>query len=140
MFVECVIRFSILKNLKRWKMNIYIYTHKYIMWNKLWEKIINFSPYGLYVSYLQYYAWCAMPLNDFTCKDPKMVEASDFSISGLHIAGNTSNPAGSKVSTMTSTQISRFWHFPCTYWLRTIEYQPSPHSPSCNRNLNCLGR
>ena len=70
------------------------------------RKFINFSPYGLYVSYLQYYAWCAMLLNGFTFKDPKMVEASDFSNSGLdHIAGNTSNPAVSKVSPMTSTQI-----------------------------------
>ncbi|KAL0011938.1 hypothetical protein SO802_007046 [Lithocarpus litseifolius] len=44
-------------------------------------------------------------LNGFGCKDPKMVNASDFSSSGLHITGNTSNPAGSRVTPMTATQI-----------------------------------
>ncbi|KAL4627859.1 hypothetical protein ACB092_05G195900 [Castanea dentata] len=37
--------------------------------------------------------------------DPKMVDANDFSSSGLQIAGNTSNPAGSKVTPMTAAQI-----------------------------------
>ena len=46
-----------------------------------------------------------MLLNGFGCKDPKMVTASDFSSSGLHITGNTSNPAGSRVTPMTATQI-----------------------------------
>ncbi|KAL0011939.1 hypothetical protein SO802_007047 [Lithocarpus litseifolius] len=44
-------------------------------------------------------------LNGLACKDPKMVDANDFSSSGLHIAGNTSNPAGSKVTPMTAAQI-----------------------------------
>ncbi|KAM3748908.1 hypothetical protein ACB098_05G143500 [Castanea mollissima] len=35
-------------------------------------------------------------LNGLACKDPKMVDPNDFSSSGLQIAGNTSNPAGSK--------------------------------------------
>ena len=60
---------------------------------------------GLHVSYLQCYAWCAVLLNGFGCKDPKMVNASDFSSSGLHITGNTSNPVGSRVTPMTATQI-----------------------------------
>uniref|UniRef100_A0A7N2LTE3 Germin-like protein n=1 Tax=Quercus lobata TaxID=97700 RepID=A0A7N2LTE3_QUELO len=33
-------------------------------------------------------------LNGLACKDPKIVEANDFSSSELHIAGNTSNPVG----------------------------------------------
>ncbi|KAK7828789.1 germin-like protein subfamily 1 member 7 [Quercus suber] len=41
-------------------------------------------------------------LNGLACKDPTLVEANDFSSSGLHIAGNTSNPAGFSV---TSAQI-----------------------------------
>ncbi|KAM4112477.1 hypothetical protein ACJW30_05G143100 [Castanea mollissima] len=46
-------------------------------------------------------------LNGLACKDPKIVEANDFSISssGLHIAGNTSNPLGSRVTPMTAAQI-----------------------------------
>ncbi|KAM3701059.1 hypothetical protein ACB098_05G143700 [Castanea mollissima] len=35
-------------------------------------------------------------LNGLACKDPKIVEANDFSSSGLHIAGNTSNSLGSR--------------------------------------------
>ncbi|KAK7828791.1 germin-like protein subfamily 1 member 7 [Quercus suber] len=34
-----------------------------------------------------------------------MVDANDFSSSGLHIAGNTSNPAGSKLTPMTAALI-----------------------------------
>ncbi|XP_030949280.1 putative germin-like protein 2-1 [Quercus lobata] len=37
-------------------------------------------------------------LNGLACKDPKTVEANDFSSSGLHIAGNTSNPEGLSVA------------------------------------------
>ena len=47
----------------------------------------------------------AVLLNGLACKDPKMVDANDFSSSGLHIAGNTSNPVGSKVTPMTAAQI-----------------------------------
>ena len=47
----------------------------------------------------------AVLLNGLACKDPTIVEASDFSSSELHIAGNTLNPVGSRVTTMTSTQI-----------------------------------
>ena len=47
----------------------------------------------------------AVLLNGLACKDPKIVEANDFSSSELHIAGNTSNPAGPRVTPMTATQI-----------------------------------
>ncbi|KAI9177727.1 hypothetical protein LWI28_018519 [Acer negundo] len=33
-------------------------------------------------------------VNGLACKDPMMVQASDFSFSGLHIPGNTSNAVG----------------------------------------------
>ena len=47
----------------------------------------------------------AVLLNGLACKDPKIVKASDFSSSELHIAGNTLNPVGSRVTSMTSAQI-----------------------------------
>ncbi|KAJ1414381.1 RmlC-like cupin domain superfamily [Sesbania bispinosa] len=43
--------------------------------------------------------------NGLACKDPKLVEANDFYFSGLHIAGNTTNPAGSKVTPVFATQL-----------------------------------
>ena len=46
-----------------------------------------------------------MILNGFVCKDPKVVEAEDFFFSGLHKPGNTSNPAGSRVTPITVAQI-----------------------------------
>ena len=47
----------------------------------------------------------AVLLNGLACKDLKIVEASDFSSSELHIAGNTLNPVGSRVTPMTAAQI-----------------------------------
>ncbi|XP_041026699.1 putative germin-like protein 2-1 [Juglans microcarpa x Juglans regia] len=44
-------------------------------------------------------------VNGLACKDPKTVQANDFSASGLHMAGNTSNPVGSKVTPLTAAQI-----------------------------------
>ncbi|KAF7842428.1 putative germin-like protein 2-1 [Senna tora] len=44
-------------------------------------------------------------VNGLVCKDPKLVEANDFSFSGLHIAGNTSNPLGSKVTPVFAAQL-----------------------------------
>ncbi|KAK7828788.1 germin-like protein subfamily 1 member 7 [Quercus suber] len=44
-------------------------------------------------------------LNGLACKDPKIVEANDFSSGELHIAGSTSNPIGSRVTPMTAAQI-----------------------------------
>ncbi|XP_058749449.1 putative germin-like protein 2-1 [Vicia villosa] len=39
------------------------------------------------------------------CKDPKLVDANDFFFSGLHLAGNTTNPAGSKVTPVFASQL-----------------------------------
>ncbi|XP_030477488.2 putative germin-like protein 2-1 [Syzygium oleosum] len=44
-------------------------------------------------------------VNGFACKDPKMVQANDFYFGGLHIAGNVSNPVGSKVTPVTMAQL-----------------------------------
>ncbi|KAI5572133.1 hypothetical protein POPTR_011G162932v4 [Populus trichocarpa] len=44
-------------------------------------------------------------VNGLACKDPKMVQADDFSFSGLHLAGNTSNAVGSRVTTVNVAQI-----------------------------------
>ncbi|XP_017221709.1 putative germin-like protein 2-1 [Daucus carota subsp. sativus] len=44
-------------------------------------------------------------LNGLACKKASSVEASDFSFSGLHIAGNTSNAVGSRVTLVSATQI-----------------------------------
>ena len=39
-----------------------------------------------------------MLVNGFACKDPKLVDANDFFLSGLDKPGNTSNPVGSRVT------------------------------------------
>ncbi|XP_058749423.1 putative germin-like protein 2-1 isoform X2 [Vicia villosa] len=39
------------------------------------------------------------------CKDPKLVDANDFFFKGLHIAGNTSNPVGSRVTPVFAAQL-----------------------------------
>ncbi|CBI31051.3 unnamed protein product, partial [Vitis vinifera] len=44
-------------------------------------------------------------LNGLACKDPKLAQASDFSFSGLQMAGNTSNAVGSRVTPVTVTQL-----------------------------------
>ncbi|XP_054779505.1 putative germin-like protein 2-1 [Prosopis cineraria] len=44
-------------------------------------------------------------VNGLVCKDPKLVEAEDFFFSGLHMAGNTSNQVGSKVSPVFAAQV-----------------------------------
>jgi len=44
-------------------------------------------------------------LNGLACKNPSTVEASDFHFSGFHIAGNTSNAVGSRVTPVATTQI-----------------------------------
>nr|XP_017250723.1 PREDICTED: putative germin-like protein 2-1 [Daucus carota subsp. sativus]XP_017250924.1 PREDICTED: putative germin-like protein 2-1 [Daucus carota subsp. sativus] len=44
-------------------------------------------------------------LNGLACKKASTVEASDFSFSGLHLAGNTSNAVGSRVTLVSATQI-----------------------------------
>lgn len=44
-------------------------------------------------------------VNGLACKDPKEVQADDFSFSGLHLAGNTSNAVGSRATTVSVAQI-----------------------------------
>ncbi|CAI0422919.1 unnamed protein product [Linum tenue] len=44
-------------------------------------------------------------MNGMACKNPTMVQASDFAFSGLHIPGNTSNAVGSRVTPVAVTQI-----------------------------------
>ncbi|XP_073062484.1 putative germin-like protein 2-1 [Primulina eburnea] len=44
-------------------------------------------------------------VNGLACKSPALVEANDFSFSGLHLMGNTSNPNGSKVTPVSVAQL-----------------------------------
>lgn len=44
-------------------------------------------------------------MNGFVCKNPMSVQANDFFFSGLHLVGNTSNPAGSRVTPVTVAQL-----------------------------------
>ncbi|CAN0914478.1 Putative germin-like protein 2-1 [Linum grandiflorum] len=44
-------------------------------------------------------------MNGFACKNPAMVQASDFSFSGLQNPGNTANAVGSVVTPVTVAQI-----------------------------------
>lgn len=44
-------------------------------------------------------------MNGLACKNPTTVGASDFTFSGLHLPGNTSNPNGSKVTPVTVVQL-----------------------------------
>ncbi|XP_044478121.1 putative germin-like protein 2-1 [Mangifera indica] len=43
--------------------------------------------------------------NGFVCKDPKVVKAEDFYISGLNLRGNTSNPFGSYANRITVKEL-----------------------------------
>ncbi|KAK6932075.1 Cupin 1, partial [Dillenia turbinata] len=47
----------------------------------------------------------ALFVNGKFCKDPNLVTADDFFLAGLNIAGNTSNPLGSKVTPVNVEQI-----------------------------------
>ena len=47
----------------------------------------------------------AARLNGLACLDSKLVTAQHFSFSGVHIAGNTSNPLGSRVTPVNVVQI-----------------------------------
>jgi quercetin dioxygenase-like cupin family protein len=44
-------------------------------------------------------------VNGFACKNPNLVSPNDFFFGGLHIAGNTSNTLGSKVTPVTVSQL-----------------------------------
>ncbi|KAI3436951.1 uncharacterized protein J3R85_005999 [Psidium guajava] len=43
-------------------------------------------------------------VNGVVCKDPKTVQANDFSFSVLHLLSNTLNPVGSRVTPVTVAQ------------------------------------
>ncbi|AES59648.1 putative germin, rmlC-like cupin domain, rmlC-like jelly roll [Medicago truncatula] len=49
--------------------------------------------------------YCVTILGNSVCKDPKLVEANDFFFSVLHIAGNTTNPTGSRVTPVFAAQL-----------------------------------
>lgn len=57
-------------------------------------------------------------VNGLVCKDPKTVQANDFSFSGLQMAGNTSNAVGSRVTSVTVAQL------PGLNTLARIDYAP----------------
>ncbi|KAH6794666.1 RmlC-like cupins superfamily protein [Perilla frutescens var. hirtella] len=44
-------------------------------------------------------------VNGLVCKNSALVQASDFSFSGLHLPGNTKNPLGSSVTPVTVAQV-----------------------------------
>ncbi|CAI9782753.1 unnamed protein product [Fraxinus pennsylvanica] len=44
-------------------------------------------------------------VNGVACKNPMSVSANDFSFSGLHLVGDTSNPVGSRVTPVTVVQL-----------------------------------
>lgn len=58
------------------------------------------------VSCLYVYIYITAKVNGLACKDPKTVGANDFSFSGLHVPGNTSNAVGSKVSPVFVAQLA----------------------------------
>uniref|UniRef100_A0A7N0VLG4 Germin-like protein n=1 Tax=Kalanchoe fedtschenkoi TaxID=63787 RepID=A0A7N0VLG4_KALFE len=66
-------------------------------------------------------------VNGHACKDPKTVQASDFFFSGLHIAGNTSNAVGSKVTPVSVTQLPGLNTLGVS--LARIDYAPSGINP-----------
>ena len=84
----------------------------------------------------------AVLVNGLVCKDPKLVEANDFFFTGLEIAGNTSNPAGSKVTAVTATQLPGLNTLGIS--IARIDYAPwginPPHThPRATEILTVLG-
>lgn len=66
-------------------------------------------------------------MNGLACKDPKTVEANDFSFSGLHLAANASNPIGSSVTPVTVSQLPGLNTLGIS--LVRIDYAPSGINP-----------
>lgn len=54
---------------------------------------------------MDYFSFFTAKLNGLPCKNPASVEAGDFSLSGLHLPGNTKNPLGSTVTPVTVAQL-----------------------------------
>ena len=74
------------------------------------------------------FLWCvAVKVNGFACKNAMAVQASDFSFGGLHITGNTSNPAGSKVTPVTVAQLAGLNTLGIS--LARIDYAPKGINP-----------
>ncbi|XP_041027420.1 putative germin-like protein 2-1 [Juglans microcarpa x Juglans regia] len=61
-------------------------------------------------------------VNGLACKDPKLAQANDFIFSGLHIAGNTSNVFGSKVTPVIVGQLAGLNTLGIS--IARIDYQP----------------
>ncbi|KAL9403144.1 hypothetical protein Peur_000116 [Populus x canadensis] len=66
-------------------------------------------------------------VNGLACKYPKNVQASHFSFSGLHLAGNTSNGVGSKVTAVNVVQIPGLNTLGIS--VARIDYAPSGINP-----------
>ncbi|CAK7345886.1 unnamed protein product [Dovyalis caffra] len=84
----------------------------------------------------------AVLVNGLACKDPKNFQASHFSFSGLHLAGNTSNSVGSRVTTVNVAQIPGLNTLGIS--LVRIDYAPwginPPHThPRATEILTVLG-
>ncbi|XP_041026937.1 putative germin-like protein 2-1 [Juglans microcarpa x Juglans regia] len=79
-------------------------------------------------------------VNGFACKDPETVQANDFPSSGLHIAGNTSNLVGSKVTVVTAGQIPGLDTLSIS--LARIDYAPwginPPHTHPCASDISTV--
>ncbi|KAG6755638.1 hypothetical protein POTOM_041471 [Populus tomentosa] len=69
----------------------------------------------------------AVLVNGLACKDPKSVQASDFSFSGLHMLGNTSNAVGSRVPAVNVAQIPGLNTLGISF--ARIDYAPSGINP-----------
>lgn len=54
----------------------------------------------------EFYAYSAVLVNGFVCKDAKLATADDFFFSGLDKPGNTSNKVGSSATPVNVNQIS----------------------------------
>ena len=59
----------------------------------------------MFSHYFVSYSFQAVLVNGVVCLDPKQVNASHFSLSGLNIPGNVSNPMGSMITPVTVGQL-----------------------------------
>ena len=94
------------------------------------------------IAFLTFICLLAARVNGLVYKNPMLAQANDFSFSGLHVAGSTSNPSGSRVTPGSATRAQHSWHLNGPHWLRTMGHQPSPHTPpsvwdpDCSRSLS----
>ena len=59
----------------------------------------------------------AILVNGLACKNPSMIQANDFFFTRLHIAGNTSNIVGSRVTLVSVTQRTNYSMNICPVWV-----------------------